>query len=352
LNWGVLNKSVVQSLFALRKEVEQQRKEIGDLRKDVLREQSEKAELKAEKEEKRKEVGKLEGERNKQEGTIAKQASEIEGLKDAKKKCEDELKRSTEANAAQGRELGQLKDDNKAMKAKEDRLVAEVGKLKDDIRRMVSRTWKQFPPSAKKVTITSLVYSDKRKIELGVPNGIVAHLMRECGGNVHDGQAVDVTSGSFEKETFGANPHSGAYENRPDCAAKNAADLDADSVFGSAYRPPSENIPYTMNNWVCYDFKERRIVPTHYTIRTYGNSPGTGHLKSWLVETSADGKSWRQVDRQEDNEQLNGFLFTGTFAVAGGGECRFIRLVNIGRTHHGNDRLNISAWEIFGSLVE
>jgi hypothetical protein len=30
-NWGVLNKSVVQSLFALRKEVKQQRKEIGDL---------------------------------------------------------------------------------------------------------------------------------------------------------------------------------------------------------------------------------------------------------------------------------------------------------------------------------
>jgi hypothetical protein len=38
--------------------------------------------------------------------------------------------------------------------------------------------------------------------------------------------------------------------------------------------------------------------------------------------------------------------------VAGGGECRFIRLVNVGKNHFGDDQLNISAWEIFGSLIE
>jgi hypothetical protein len=75
-------------------------------------------------------------------------------------------------------------------------------------------------------------------------------------------------------------------------------------------------------------------------------------LKSWLVETSADGDTWREVARKEDNEQLNGYLFTATFAVAGGGECRFIRLVNIGRNHMGNDSLYITRWEIFGGLIE
>jgi hypothetical protein len=44
---------------------------------------------------------------------------------------------------------------------------------------------------------------------------------------------------------------------------------------------------------------------------------GTCHLKSWLVETSADGKSWREVAREENNERLNGKSFTGIFAVAG-----------------------------------
>jgi hypothetical protein len=126
-----------------------------------------------------------------------------------------------------------------------------------------------------------------------------------------------------------------------------------DSGFFSSWRSKDEeNIPHTRNNWICYNFKERRIAPTHYTIRTYGDDLGSFHLKSWLVETSTDGQSWREVDYQADNEQLNDERCIGTFAVTGGGECRFIRLVNIGRNHYGNDQLAITAWEIFGTLVE
>jgi hypothetical protein len=64
------------------------------------------------------------------------------------------------------------------------------------------------------------------------------------------------------------------------------------------------------------------------------------------------GKTWREVARQENNEQLNGSFRNDTFAVAGVGECRFIRLVKIGRNHFRHDVLAISAWEIFGSLIE
>jgi hypothetical protein len=109
--------------------------------------------------------------------------------------------------------------------------------------------------------------------------------------------------------------------------AKYAADLEISSFFVSAYRLSSELIPHTRNNWVCYDFKKRRIVPTHYAIRTNWSDPGGDHLKSWLVEMSAHGKGWREVAREEDKKQLNGMWFTGTFPVADGGECRFIRLV-------------------------
>jgi hypothetical protein len=207
-----------------------------------------------------------------------------------------------------------------------------------------------FRPSVKKAMITS-AHGDGT-ITINVSDGIIAHLTRECGGNVQDRNVVEVTSGSFEKETVGANPHSGAYNNDPDCAAKNAADLETDSYFHSAYRRAIADIPHTRNNWICYDFKERRIMPTHYTIRTHGDGLSGNHLKSWLVETSADGKSWQEVAHEEANGQLNGKWFTATFPVAGGGECRFIRLVNIGRNHWGSDSLYISAWEIFGGLVE
>jgi hypothetical protein len=181
--------------------------------------------------------------------------------------------------------------------------------------------------------------------EFELPHGIIAYLTRECGGNVHGSYVVEVTSGSFKKETYGANPHSGAYDNNNDWAAKNAADLEADSWFASAYHDGDS--PHTGTNWACSDFKERRSVPTHCTIRTVYYGPGWGHLKSWLVKTSADAKGWWGVDRNEDNNQLNGSWFTGTFEVADGGGCRFIRLVNISRNNFRNDQLAISAWDQF-----
>jgi hypothetical protein len=128
--------------------------------------------------------------------------------------------------------------------------------------------------------------------------------------------------------------------------------LEGDSFFYSAFRCTEEDIQHTKNNWICYNFKERRMVPTHYTIRTNNWRSGGWHLKSWLVETSVDGENWREVAREENNTQLNGKFFTATFAVADGGECRFIRLVNMGRNHYGDDHLVISAWEIFGNLIE
>jgi hypothetical protein len=76
---------------------------------------------------------------------------------------------------------------------------------------------------------------------------------------------------------------------------------------------------------------------------------------------SAEIVARRNVDGREepaggrlrgDNKQLSGNRFTGTFAVAGGEECRFIRLVNIDRNHFGSDQLVISAWEIFGTVIE
>jgi hypothetical protein len=211
-------------------------------------------------------------------------------------------------------------------------------------RRMI--TGKQFRPCVKQGKLRD----DKGKqteTTCNIPDGIIAHLTRECGGNVDDRHVVEITSGSFEKETYGANPHSGAYNNLFRCAAKNAADLETESCFQSAGRMNKEDIPATRNNWMCYDFRERRIVPTHYAIRTYGP-----HLKSWVIDTSVDGKNWREFAREEENNQLNGESFTGTFAVADSGECRFIRLVQISRNHAGNDQLAISAWEIFGSLIE
>jgi hypothetical protein len=35
-----------------------------------------------------------------------------------------------------------------------------------------------------------------------MPDAIITHLTRKCGGNARDRGVVEVTSGSFEKETL------------------------------------------------------------------------------------------------------------------------------------------------------
>jgi hypothetical protein len=66
----------------------------------------------------------------------------------------------------------------------------------------------------------------------------------------------------------------------------------------------------------------------------------------------ADGESWRKGDDKEDNKDFGGEWFTGSFTVVDGGKCRFIPLVNTDRKYWEDNCFWISAWEIFGSLVE
>jgi hypothetical protein len=51
--------------------------------------------------------------------------------------------------------------------------------------------------------------------EYGRPDGIIAHMTSECGGNVHESHVIDVTCGSFEEETEGAKSYSEAFNNSP-----------------------------------------------------------------------------------------------------------------------------------------
>lgn len=161
-------------------------------------------------------------------------------------------------------------------------------------------------------------------------NGIIAHLTRTHGGNVSDTGVVGITADR-------------PYSDDPSDAAKNVADLGTDSYF------QSDNVP---NRWISFDFKDRRITPTAYSIRPYSAGPGNHHLKSWVIEVSNDGKDWTEVDRRENNSDLNDNRVTRSFRTSRQEECRFIRLRQIGKNHYGNDFLRFTSFEIFGLLRE
>jgi predicted nucleic acid-binding Zn-ribbon protein len=187
-------------------EEDERRAAIDDVRKEIKHEQDEIAEI-------REATRRLEREHERLQKDLAQvrreaneQRAEIAGLKRRVEAVEQDNRRLSEGHETMRRDLRNMQQ--------------ELAKLKEEIKRM--KMTKVFVPFV------------KQGGQFGVPNGIIAHLTRECGGNVHDYDVVEVTSGSFEKVTEGANPHSGAYNNHPYFAAKNAADLETHSYFFSA----------------------------------------------------------------------------------------------------------------------
>jgi hypothetical protein len=154
-------------------------------------------------------------------------------------------------------------------------------------------------------------------------DGIISYLTRKHGGNVHDKGIITITSKSV-------------YKDKPKYAARNVADLYSDSYFFSKNEP---------GQWILWDFREMRVRPTHYTIKS-------SDLKSWVVESSLDGEAWTEIDRKTDNEDVKSICFTvASFAVSNPAECRFIRLTQTGKRHWpGGDDLPIMAFEFFGTL--
>ena len=154
-------------------------------------------------------------------------------------------------------------------------------------------------------------------------NGIIAQLTSEYGGNIHVKKVIECTASSYSG------------------SARNVVDLGTDSFFGSDMEP---------NQWIRYDFKDRRVSPTSYSIRSADHS----FPKSWVFEVSNDGSegSWETVDCRNDNGDLASPHVTRNFTLSTvpHGDFRFVRLRLTGKTHSGNNFLQITSLEVFGTL--
>jgi hypothetical protein len=152
--------------------------------------------------------------------------------------------------------------------------------------------------------------------------GIISYLTERHGGNVQDRQIVDISVSSTDGSL----------------AAKNAADFQSPKYFQSTNQP---------NQWFRYDFKNSRVIPTHYCIHAHYPS----HLlRSWVLKGSLDGSNWIELDRQHNNETANYTNPIVTFPVSRRFECRFIELEQTGKSASGSDCLILYAFEIFGQF--
>ena len=98
------------------------------------------------------------------------------------------------------------------------------------------------------------------------------------------------------------------------------------------------------------------MIPTSYTVRSVAGQPGQDHPKSWVIEVSNDGTehSWTEMDRHNNNEDLNGSRVTVNFktSLVRSQWIRFFRFRQTGENHGGGNELILSSLEIFGKLLE
>jgi hypothetical protein len=160
-------------------------------------------------------------------------------------------------------------------------------------------------------------------LSLNQLDGIIASLTKSYDGNVHDRKIVAITARTI-------------FHNRPRMAPRNVADFQEFSVFRSKDAP---------SQWIRYDFNEMRVAPTHYSIR----SDDKCCPKSWVLEGSVEGTIWIELDRREDNDTFHLHTFPIFYSTE---QFQLIRFRQTGLNYDQNNTLSISAFEVFGSLIE
>jgi hypothetical protein len=164
-------------------------------------------------------------------------------------------------------------------------------------------------------------------------NGVISYLTGKHGGDLHDRNIVKITSSSLATSWNSS-------------ALQGTVDLRGGNRFCLHSRPAQPH------EWLCYDFQQLRIDPTHYLIRTWGGLPGSNHLKNWALEGSMDRSAWEELDCRQNNDLLNGPHNVALFSVLRFREVRMVRIRLTDVNHRGNWFLEFEALELFGILKE
>ena len=155
-------------------------------------------------------------------------------------------------------------------------------------------------------------------------NGIFAKLSELAKGDPHLKKVINVTASSSDR---------------------NEAYQITDSRWNDFFF--TEDIP---NSWILFDFKDKKVHLTNYTLRTHKYGSGTCHLKSWILEGSNNGKDWEEIDKisypvlnvQNRYQTLNSTRNKDKF--------QYIRLRQIGMNFRGDNIFALASVEFFGTI--
>ena len=166
-------------------------------------------------------------------------------------------------------------------------------------------------------------------------DGIINYLTQKSGGNVSDNGTVNVTATSYNGSSY----------------PKYAVDVKNCQNY---FQTNQQEI-----DWIQYDFKQNRVRPTRYSIRTRQDCD-CNHPRSWVIEGSNTGGSneneWTVLDSHTNDATLKGVNCSHTFDITNPqveqNGYRYLRMKRTGCTSNGNKHMALSALEYFGYLIE
>jgi hypothetical protein len=104
-------------------------------------------------------------------------------------------------------------------------------------------------------------------------------------------------------------------------------------------------------SWICYDFKDRQIKKTHYSIRTCSDYD-TNHLRSWPFDGSKDGVKGVKIDDRQNDKLAKSTEVISAFSLSESVEEEFgqVRLQQTGKNGSSNEKRFVNVIEFFGVL--
>lgn len=105
------------------------------------------------------------------------------------------------------------------------------------------------------------------------------------------------------------------------------------------------------NSWICFEFKNHKIIPENYLIRSF-NSKNHRHPKSWVLEGSNNNENWEILDVQNNCKFLCGDNLVHLFSVSHNKQSfKYLRLRQTGLTSENTNHLLLNSIEFFGQLL-
>lgn len=111
------------------------------------------------------------------------------------------------------------------------------------------------------------------------------------------------------------------------------------------------------NSWLKFDFLNRKVHPTYYSIKTWELAKGNFHLKTWVIEGSNTDRDsdWKILDSRKNETCLDSSFAENTFKIQTNLDdneyFRYLRIRQNGLNSRKTDQLVVGSMEFFGTII-